>query len=68
MSLMEAVRWAMREGGNRILEVLGTHRGSPPVEEQSHPGRRGSSDARPRQHAFDLAGLRRRFLSKLWRH
>ena len=64
MSLLETVRWALREGGNRILEVLKTERMEPPAEEQPRPERRGSTDAPARWRGVSLVGLRRRFLER----
>lgn len=71
MSLLEGLRWILREGEDRVLRALGTRpsRSSEP-QARSFEGdeRRSKLGKFPGRYRANLASLRRQVLSKLWRH
>jgi hypothetical protein len=71
MSLFDGLRWVLREGGDRVLRALGT--GPPSTtgsQEQAReePDRRSKLGEFPQRQRLNLTRLRRRILTKLWRH
>lgn len=71
MSLFDGLRWALREGSDRVLRALGT--GLPPItgpgeQPREEPDRRSKLGEHPQRRGLNLASLRRRILTKLWRH